>query len=341
MSRSKLGDVLIPLAYGDPDTLADGLARMGRGPRRLSCYYCGGASDGMCDGKLERIRYPRKSGSKLCNRALCSECAFHVEGHDLDYCRAHVDEGRALALQGRLFMSESDRAWKTGQGGSWSFDDIGEPFDCHVRKHLPGYDEIEALAVSAAMWNVTRDARVLDVGCATGHTLALLNARSPWTFQGLGIDVDEKMIETAKSRVAAAEFRCADFLDFDFGPSAEFDVVFALFTLQFMPIPKRRLALQRVFELLAPGGLFVLAEKTEASSPKVADLYSGIYSDWKLQQGVDPDEVLAKWASLRGQLVTCRAEHYRLWAAANDLEGDEIWAWGPFRAWAFWKPAAL
>lgn len=238
-------------------------------------------------------------------------------------------------------MSELERAWKAGRDGAWSFDDIGEPFDEHVRKHLPGYDVIQPLAVSAAMWNVTKEARVLDIGCATGQTLALLDGRSPWTFQGLGIDVEETMIEKAKERVPRCEFRCADFNAYDFGEGAAFDVVFALFTLQFMPIPVRAKALSRVYDLLAPGGLFVLAEKTEASSPKVADLYSGLYSDWKLNAGVDPDEVLAKWASLRGQLVTCRANDYRLWAAACDLEGDEIWAWGPFRAWAFWKPAAF
>ncbi len=238
-------------------------------------------------------------------------------------------------------MTEVTRAWRAGRDGAWSFDDIGEPFDEHVRKHLPGYDAIQQLVVSAAMWNVTRDARVLDIGCATGQTLSLLNGRSPWAFKGLGIDVEESMIERASARVPNCQFKCADFLEFDFGQDAEFDVVIALFTLQFMPIPKRRRALQRINDLLAPGGLLLLAEKTEASSAKVADLFAGIYSDWKLQQGVDPDEVLAKWASLRGQLVTCRADDYRLWAAACDLEGDEMWAWGPFRAWAFWKSAAL
>lgn len=74
-----------------------------RGPRRVRCYHCGGVSDRVCDGKLERVRYPRKSGSKLCNRPLCVECALHVEGHDLDFCRTHADEGRAIAPQGRLF----------------------------------------------------------------------------------------------------------------------------------------------------------------------------------------------------------------------------------------------
>ena len=74
-----------------------------RGPRRVRCYHCGAASDRVCDGKLPRVRHPRKSGSKLCNRPLCADCALHVDGHDVDFCRSHLTDGRAIAAQGSLF----------------------------------------------------------------------------------------------------------------------------------------------------------------------------------------------------------------------------------------------
>jgi tRNA (cmo5U34)-methyltransferase len=231
--------------------------------------------------------------------------------------------------------------WRDGKDGSWTFEEIGEPFDEHVRKHLPGYDMIEQLAVSAAMWNVTRNARVLDVGCSTGQTLALLNARSRHPFSATGVDIDQGMIDSARKRVSGATFICNDFIAEPLDETKPFDVIFALFSLQFIPVGQRPAALDKIERLLAPGGLFLLAEKVEAGSSKVADLYSGLYSDWKLSHGVSPDEVLAKWASLRGQLVSCQAAEYEKWADASRLEGEIIWSWGPFRAWAFWKPPAF
>lgn len=235
----------------------------------------------------------------------------------------------------------SEASWR-GAEGAWSFDDIGEPFDEHVRKHLPGYDLIEQLAVSTAMWNVTDGSKVLDIGCATGQTLALLRDRTRRPYTSVGIDPDAGMLDVAKQRCPEVRFHCCDFqiadLHDDDGDQ-KFDVVFALFALQFISPRDRADALDRVASLLAPGGLFILAEKCEAESPRAADLYQGIYADWKLQEGVSPDEVLAKWASLRGQLVPWRAGSYALWAHTQHLEGDLIWCWGPFRAWAWWSPA--
>lgn len=225
-----------------------------------------------------------------------------------------------------------------GSEGGWDFAEIGEPFDEHVRRHLPGYDQIQQLAVSAAMWNVTDGSNVLDVGCSTGQTLALLRGRSPAMYSAYGLDVDEKMIDLAKQRCAQPTFQCMDFMLMDF-EHTKFDVIFALFSLQFIAPRARADALDRVASLLAPGGMFILAEKCEAQSARAADLYQGIYSDWKLQNGVPPDEILAKWASLRGQLVPWAASSYALWAHAQHLSGDLIWSWGPFRAWAWWSPA--
>lgn len=230
----------------------------------------------------------------------------------------------------------SERAWKAGKDGAWSFDDIGEPFDEHVRKHLPGYEMIQSLAVSTAMWNLTRGANVLDVGCSTGATLELLHKRSPWDFFSLGIDVEEGMIAKAHKRSPRSMFICDDIRTVPFKDGQRFDVVLALFAFQFIPQRDRLAALDRVVAQLAPGGLMILAEKCDARTAKAADLWQGIYSDWKLSNGIDPDEVLAKWASLRGQLVPWPASAYESWASTRDLIGDVLWAWGPFRAWAWW-----
>ncbi len=237
------------------------------------------------------------------------------------------------------------KRWERGDHGSWSFDAIGADFDEHVRRHLPGYEQIQQLAVSTAMWNVYEGATVLDVGCATGLTLSLLAGRSPHPFHGIGMDIEMTMVTQALNRFAEVNKRLGtlalsglhgDVAALEGGP---WDVVIALFSLQFIPTPKRREALAKIRAHLKPGGLFILAEKTLATSPRGADLHAGIYSDWKLQGGVQPEEVVAKWSSLRGQLIPWYGHEYERWAKGVGLEGDLIWCWGPFRAWAWWDSA--
>lgn len=237
----------------------------------------------------------------------------------------------------------SIKKWRNGDDGSWTFGAIGRDFDEHVRRHLPGYEDIQRLAVSAAMWNVYEGARVLDVGCATGQTLSLLAGRSPNAFNGVGIDVEPAMVQQAVERFRPVNEREGDTrleaLREDaalWRPDKKADVTISLFGLQFIPTPRRWDALANIREGMAPGGLFILAEKTMPTSARGADLHSGLYSDWKLTNGVSADEVVAKWSAIRGQLLPWEPITYESWAITNGLRGDLIWCWGPFRAWAWW-----
>lgn len=243
--------------------------------------------------------------------------------------------------------SGSKPAWREAAQGSWSFEDIGEEFDDHVRKHVPGYDQVQSLVVSTALWNVYQGARVLDVGCSTGLTLAMLATRSTVGFQGVGIDIVDSMIERCHERIdprrdqLRAQGKSVIFSNesiVDLRDRMGFDVILALFALQFIPTPDRWQALANIRGMLRPGGVFVLVEKTLGECAEGADLFNGIYSDWKLQTGVTPQEILAKWSSLRGRLIPWTASQYDRWASDNGLRAQVIWGWGPFRAWALWAP---
>ena len=234
--------------------------------------------------------------------------------------------------------------------GSWDFGDVAETFDDHVRRHLPGYDQIQNLAVSAALWNCYKGCRVLDIGCSTGLTLSMLSTRAAHPFEAFGIDSSFEMVVKARERFEKMPFDLSQHtIDFvhntvmGFPVPDErvdvqgFDVIFALFTLQFIPTPKRWETLARIEELTREGGVFILAEKTTGDCPQGAELLSGLYSDWKVSAGVGPDEILGKWASLRGRLIPWPASTYEKWANAHRFRSQLIWCWGPFRAWAFWK----
>lgn len=65
---------------------------------------------------------------------------------------------------------------------------------------------------------------LLDVGCGTGEHLKHLSQ----SFRCKGIDISEEMIETARAKVADAEFEIADMIDFSLGE--KFDVITCLFS---------------------------------------------------------------------------------------------------------------
>jgi SAM-dependent methyltransferase len=68
--------------------------------------------------------------------------------------------------------------------------------------------------------------RLLDVACGTGlHTSYL---REQYHVEGL--DLDERMLETAKQKCPELIFHRGDMRDFDLGPGGKFDIITCLFS---------------------------------------------------------------------------------------------------------------
>jgi SAM-dependent methyltransferase len=92
-------------------------------------------------------------------------------------------------------------------------------------------------------------ARLLDVGCGTGHQLAELRARG---FAAAGVDGSERMLAEARARNPGAELRRADVEALPF-PDAAFDVALCVEVLRYLPDPARCLA--ELARVLRPGGI--------------------------------------------------------------------------------------
>lgn len=65
---------------------------------------------------------------------------------------------------------------------------------------------------------------LLDVGCGTGEHLKYLSS----SFRCTGIDINGRMIEVAKEKVADAKFKVANMMDFSL--KDRFDVIISLFS---------------------------------------------------------------------------------------------------------------
>lgn len=125
---------------------------------------------------------------------------------------------------------------------------LGSPFDV---SRLDATVDLLATAIGS------HDARILDVGCASGHLLALLAERGFSDVQG--IDPSPSAVATAKARGGRATVGDLDSLPADLGT---FDVVVVTHVLEHLGRPREALA--RLRDLVRPGGL-VYAEVPDAS----------------------------------------------------------------------------
>jgi ubiquinone/menaquinone biosynthesis C-methylase UbiE len=105
---------------------------------------------------------------------------------------------------------------------------------------------------------------VVDVGCGTGLMLSMLRDRVGPQGRVIGIDMTEPMLDRARQRVAAGEWRnvelrCADMTEFDPGTLADA----AVFTLSLSAAEPAEV-FRHTLGYLRPGGYMVIADSIPA-----------------------------------------------------------------------------
>ena len=126
------------------------------------------------------------------------------------------------------------------------------------------------------------------------------NASKKVTFYG--IDRVPEMIAEAQQRCESEpniHLLTQDLMDVEFEKS---DLIVAYYTMQFIRPRNRQLLFDRVYEALNWGGAFILFEKVRAQDARFQDIATTLYADFKLEQGYNAEEIVAKTRSLKGVL---------------------------------------
>lgn len=185
---------------------------------------------------------------------------------------------------------------------SWSFDQISNDFDDHIRKSIPQYENGHRLVCHYSDFFLKSDSVAYDVGCSTGQMLRKLGERHP-RKAGLrltGIDCVADMIDKARELGAGDRrltYLCADLLDVEFDPC---DMVVANYTVQFMPPRVRQSLIDRVYKALNWGGGFFMFEKVRAPDGRFQDYANQVYVEFKLENGFSEEQIVNKARSIKG-----------------------------------------
>lgn len=109
---------------------------------------------------------------------------------------------------------------------------------------------------------VPEGARVLDIGCGTGDLLAALKPGL-----GVGVDLSEKMVETARAKFPALDFRCGDIEDAEFVATlpGAFDYIVLSDTIGLLD--DIGTALERLHALCTPETRLVIAYHSQLWEP--------------------------------------------------------------------------
>ena len=147
-------------------------------------------------------------------------------------------------------------------------------YDADMELMHPNRSKMVQIALEVLPFPTTAALRAIDLGIGTGYFTECFLNKFP-NSRVLGIDGAPAMMELAKARLKSSESR-VEFVIGDFRKLQELapdtgtvDIVFSAYALHHLSRFDKEMVLNRVVELLTPGGWFVNADLIVADSPEL------------------------------------------------------------------------
>ena len=227
-----------------------------------------------------------------------------------------------------------DEIYANGENGDRPFRfnaAVAEVFPDMLRRSIPGYAaSIEAISSLAARY-VSAGSTCYDLGCSLGAaTLAMRAGISVPGCQIIAVDNAAAMVERCRDIVAtnsdqhrtSVEVRQADIRDTDIENAS---MVVMNYTLQFLDVGARDAIVQRIFDGLLPGGLFVLSEKVVDEDTHMEDLLVDLHHEHKRRNDYSQLEISRKRAALENVLLPESVAVHRARLAAAGFAHSAVW----------------
>jgi tRNA (cmo5U34)-methyltransferase len=170
-------------------------------------------------------------------------------------------------------------------GKTWVFDKtVADNFVPHAKQHIPNYDLVIDKSIKICNKLIDKTDPILDIGCATGHTLSRLYNAGYTNLHG--VDNSQEMLDNCPK---IASYYCSESFP---NTTQQFSAVLANWTFHF--INNKVAYLTDIYNHLDADGFLIVSDKISEDSLDIE-----LYHDWKIEQGCTPEEVVAKQQSLK------------------------------------------
>lgn len=189
----------------------------------------------------------------------------------------------------------------------FEFDEaVVQVFDDMVSRSVPLYREVMVSATQWALAYVQPQSKIVDVGCSTGTFLEFVGRLMDQPVMLVGLDNAAPMLNQARIKLASVadrhQIELVEISAEDYG-FENCSVVVMNYTLQFLPVKKRRSLLTQIYQGLNPGGLLFLSEKVRSPWPQLQETMTRNYEHFKAKNGYAQREIERKKEALENVLI--------------------------------------
>ncbi len=189
------------------------------------------------------------------------------------------------------------------ENANWKFNgEMVENFQKHIEKSVPLYKEGHKLIENLSDYFIKNDSTCYELGSSIGTLLYNISKKhSLRSAKFIGLEIEEDMVKKANKlyKNPNLSFICDDINHTKLEKS---DLIISYYTMQFIHPKHRQTLFNKIYESLHWGGAFILFEKVRANDARFQDILTALYTDYKLDKGYSPDEIVAKTKSLKGVL---------------------------------------
>lgn len=175
---------------------------------------------------------------------------------------------------------------------NFSFDTVKD-FDNHISNSICGYDILHNLILNISSFFI-KNTTPVDLGCTSGKLVKHLN--EIYKCNAIGYDITDAQfihgLNLIKEDITNENFIIP-----------KTNLIYSIFTLQFIDYTKRLLLLKKVYKSLNKNGVFIICEKEICKNGIIQEAFTFSNYQYK-QKAFTANEILSKEKDLRS-LMNC------------------------------------
>ena len=218
---------------------------------------------------------------------------------------------------------------------------VASVFDDMIERSIPGYATIIGMTKVFAERYVRSNTTCYDFGCSTGaSTIAMRNGIDKPGCKIIAVDNSSPMIDRCSKIIAEhksdipVDILCADIVGVDI---ANASMVVMNFILQFLSPENRPNMVQRIYDGMVDGGVFLISEKIKWDNDTENQFNVEMYHEFKKLMGYTDLQINQKRKALENVLICDTLQTHRDRLKTAGFSKIDVW----FRCFNFVSIAAF